>query len=252
MEQHRVILITGAGSGIGAAIARTLASEHTSLLLHSRGADDSSKQAMQQVLDSVRALGAKAECYFADLNEPQQAKRIVEACVQAFGTVDQVVSNAGHASKKNLQEASSHDLAEAVQSMAGAFLELVQAARPYLEKSSCGSIVLTSSFVAHRFKPGELYPLTAAAKATAEALAMSLAAELAATGVTVNCVLPGYTLKDSQRYPHVDWQNRLPMPPLGRFGQPDDVAGAVAYLLSSHARYVTGQKLSIDGGLRLG
>lgn len=252
MHSKRVVVITGAASGIGAAIARELASADVSLVLHSRGADPESRQSMERVLSDVQSQGACAQVCYADLSQPGAGSSIINHCVQHFGRVDQLVSNAGHASKKDLHTASCSDLAAAVQSMAGAFMELVQASRDYLVQSSCGSIVLTSSFVAHRYKPDELYPLTAAAKAAAESLAMTLAAELSSSGVTVNCVVPGYTLKDTSRHPAPAWQERLPKPPLGRFAHANDIAGAVSFLLSSKARYITGQRLAVDGGLQLG
>src|SRR5699024_10190966 len=152
--------------------------------------------------DFVRDKGAHANIYYADLNEAGAGHNVVAHTTETFGQLDQIVSNAGHASKKNLQNASSQELLAAVQNMAGALLEITQAARPQLQQSSQASIVLTSSFVAHRFRPTELYPLTAAAKAAAEALAMSLAAELAPLGINVNSVVPGYTLKDPRSEEH--------------------------------------------------
>lgn len=252
MPQDRVVLVTGASSGIGAAIARVLVGPKTALLLHGRGADETSRQAMEAVLAQVRELGGSAHAVYLDLTEPGAGARLVQQCLDHFGALDQIVSNAGHASRTPLSQASLADLMASVQSMAGAFFEIAQAARPALERSAMGSIVLTSSFVAHRYRQDELFPITAAAKSAAESLAMSLAAELAPAGITVNCVVPGYTLKDPGRYPASDWQSRLPKPPLGRFGEPADIAGAVQFLLGPQARYITGQRLAIDGGLRLG
>lgn len=252
MSQDRVVLVTGATSGIGAAVARALADSHTTLLLHGRGADTASRQAMERVRADVQAQGSRAEAVYLDLTQPGAGAQLVQQCLDHFGRLDQIVSNAGHASRTPLSEASLPDLMTSMQSMAGAFFELTQAARPALQDSNMGSIVLTSSFVAHRYRHDELFPITAAAKSAAESLAMSLAAELAPSGITVNCVVPGYTLKDPNRYPASDWQTRLPKPPLGRFGEPADVAGAVQFLLGPQARYITGQRLAIDGGLQLG
>ncbi len=252
MSQDRVVLITGATSGIGAAVARALAGNNVSLLLHGRGADSTSKDALEQVAAEARALGASTQTCHADLANPGAGATIVDQCVKHFGRLDQLVSNAGHASKKPLTDATPAELMASVQSMAAAFLELAQAARPHLAESAAASVVLTSSFVAHRYTPGELYPITAAAKAAAESLAMSLAAEFSASNITVNCVVPGYTLKDPSRYPASNWQDQLAKPPLGRFGLPADVAGAVRFLLGPDARYITGQKLAVDGGLQLG
>jgi len=252
MTTKKVILITGSGSGIGAAIARELAAPGTCLQLHARGNDAASRQSMQATYDFLSSKGATANIHYADLNDAGSGHALVKQTVDTFGQLDQVVSNAGHASKKSLHEASRQELLAAVENMAGALLEIAQAARPHLQHSPHASIVLTSSFVAHRFRPTELYPLTAAAKAAAEALAMSLAAELAPLGINVNSVVPGYTLKDPNRHAASDWQERLTPPPLGRFGSPEDIAGAVAFLLSEKARYITGQKLAVDGGLCLG
>src|SRR5690625_6124435 len=109
-------------------------------------------------------------------------------------------------------ESSQQELLAAVKNMAGALLEIAQTARPHLQHSPHASIVLTSCFVAHRFRPTELYPLTAGAKAAAEALAMSLAAELAPLGINVNSVVPGYTLKVPNRHAAAAWHERLTTP----------------------------------------
>ncbi len=251
MPQTRVIVVTGAASGIGAAVANLLASPNVSLLLHSSGSSEKGRALLNEVEKSCQARGAKTQICYSDLSMHGAGNKLIKDAVNAFGSVDQLVSNAGYALKKSLSETSSQDLSQAFNTMAVSFFEMAHAAMPYMKKSECGSIVLTSSFVAHRYKQGELYPVTALAKAAAESLAMSLAAELAPNGITVNCVVPGYTTKDPKRYPEADW-TKLPKPPMGRFGSADDIARTVGFLLSNNARYITGQRLGVDGGLQLG
>jgi len=112
-----------------------------------------------------------------------------------------------------------------------------------------------SSFVAHVFRfGGGGFPASAAAKAGLEALARSLAAQLAAAGVTVNCVVPGYTRKDEGAHAALDpagWQRAIDRVPLGRLGLPDEIAAAVAFLIGPDAGYITGQAIHVDGGLTL-
>jgi NAD(P)-dependent dehydrogenase (short-subunit alcohol dehydrogenase family) len=108
--------------------------------------------------------------------------------------------------------------------------------------------------VAKRFARGGLFPASASAKAAAEALVKTLAIELAADGVTVNCVAPGYTRKDhgSGQLDASAWTKAAEMTPLGRIADPIDIARLIAFLLSDGARHITGQIIAVDGGLTLG
>ncbi|WP_211193425.1 SDR family NAD(P)-dependent oxidoreductase [Paraburkholderia sp. UYCP14C] len=250
----RVVLITGAGSGIGAALARRLAAPHTSLMLHARGADDTSRRRLVQVAADCTASGARCATVFGDLAERGAAEHLIHQTLASFDALDQLVANAGHAQRQTLAALDPDTFNAAFAAMPAAFAALVRRAMPALETSKRGRVVALSSFVAHRYRADAPFAATAAAKAALEALAKTAAAELAPLGVTVNCVAPGYTRKD--RGPSADnaavWAHAAEATPLGHVAEPDDVASLIAFLLSDAARHITGQVIHIDGGLTLG
>jgi len=137
-----------------------------------------------------------------------------------------------------------------------AFLELATAALEDLKASSRGRMIGISTFFAHDFaRVGGRYPASAAAKAGLEALVKSLAAQLAPSGCTVNCVAPGYVRKDagsghSSLSPE-EWDRIAADIPLGRLAETDEIAAAIAFLMSDEASYITGQVLHVNGGLTL-
>lgn len=247
---RRVVLVTGAASGIGAATARRLAGPGTALLLHTRG----NAAGLDAVAQACRAAGSEVAAALADLADPEAAPRLVADARSAFGRLDQIVSNAGYAQRSEFGQLGAQDLRHAFEVMPLAFFGLVDAALPDLEASNWGRVVVISSFVAHLFGTNGLhFPASGAAKAALEALAKSLAAQLAPRGATVNCVAPGFTRKESGHaatLPETMEKARAVIP-TGRLCSPDDIAAATVFLLSREAAQITGQVVHVDGGLGL-
>lgn len=245
----RIVLITGAASGIGAAACRRIAGRGTKLLIHAR----QNQAGLDAVADAARKAGSEVATALGDLTEPDVPARLINATVREFGSIDQIVSNAGFAQRGTI-DSNIDQLTRAERGMPEAFFRMASTALPYLEKSACGRVVAVSSFVAHVFAADGLFAVTAAAKAAMEALAKTLAVQLAPSGATVNCIAPGYTKKDATGHSALSddaWTKAARKIPMGRIGTPDDAAGLIAFLLSDDAGFITGQTIHVDGGLTL-
>jgi len=247
----RAILVTGAGSGIGAALCRKLAAARVGLLIHT----GSNRGRAEAVATTCAAQGAVCEVEIGDLADATVPARIVETAAKRFGRLDVVVANAGFADRRKMGEQDDAGFERSLGVMPLGLFRMATAAMPHLAKSDSGRIVAISSFVAHVFRlGGDAFPASAAAKAGMEGLVRSLAAQFAAHKVTVNAVVPGYIQKDAQTHSALDpagWQRALDRVPLGRLGLPTEIAAFVAFLLGPDAAYITGQVMHIDGGLTL-
>jgi len=245
---ERVIVVTGAASGIGAAICRRLAGPGVALLMHTR----SNAGGLAGAAETARTAGAEVETLLGDLACAATAAALVARAVDRFGGVDVLISNAGFADRAAVADLTDAAFVRSSAAMPGAFLRLVRAAIPFLRAGRTARVVAVSSFVAHVFRPDvPVFAASAAAKAALEALVRTLAIELA-PDVTVNAVAPGFIRKDAGAHRAVDPEaarRQVEKIPMGRLGLPEDVAGAVAYLVSAEAGYVTGQVLHVSGGL---
>ncbi len=251
MTRPRSILVTGAASGIGAAICRTLAAPDTAFLVHTRRNADGA----QAVADAIRSAGGQAEIMLADLTDPTAPDRLVQYAAERFGGLDVVVSNAGFADRTPLADLTDAAMTASVEAIQGAFFRLTRAAIPHLKQGDQARIVAISSFVAHAYRANlQTFPASAAAKAGMEALVRALAVALGPDGITVNAVVPGFIEKDGGAHRAISAEalaRQTAHIPLGRIGKPSDVADAVAFLASPRAGYITGHMLHVNGGLAI-
>ncbi|MBC7637646.1 MAG: SDR family oxidoreductase [Acetobacteraceae bacterium] len=243
----RSILITGAASGIGAAICRRIAAPGVAILAHTRR----NQAGLEAVAQAARGAGATVATTLGDLTDPAIPAALVDRAVAEFGRLDTIISNAGFADRTKTADLTDDAFARSLDAIQWGFFRLARAAIPHL--GAGGRIIAVSSFVAHAFRPGvAVFPASAAAKAGMEALVKALALELAARGVTVNAVVPGFIRKDAAAHAAIApeaLQAQLANIPAGRVGLPDEVAAAIAFLASAGAAYITGQTLHVSGGL---
>jgi NAD(P)-dependent dehydrogenase (short-subunit alcohol dehydrogenase family) len=249
MERTRIALVTGAASGIGAAVCRALAGPSVALLVHTR----KNRDGAERVAAEVRSAGAEAAVALGDLADRSVADALVTETVERFGGLDVLVSNAGFADRTAFAQLSDAAMTLSVEAVQSGFFRLARTAIPHLKRRRDARVVAISSFVAHSFRTDTpVFAASAAAKAGLEALVRALAIELAPSGVTVNAVVPGFIRQDPGAHAAIDperLRRQIASVPLGRVGLPIEVAAAVAFFVSPAAGYITGQALHVDGGL---
>jgi NAD(P)-dependent dehydrogenase (short-subunit alcohol dehydrogenase family) len=237
----RTVVVTGASSGIGVGIARWLGRSGARLVLVGRDAER-----LDACGGAVRESGAACALVEADLVDPATPDRVVQATLEAFGSLDGLVNNAGIFTYKPLAETPPEELDELYRVNVRAPYALVRAAAPHLPER--GSVVFVSSNLAQVALPHTA--AYAATKGAVDALARSLAVELAPRRIRVNVVAPGFVrtpmtwrLEDPAAHDAV-----IATIPAQRLGEVDDIGAAVAYLVSGAADYITGAVLTVDGG----
>jgi 3-oxoacyl-[acyl-carrier protein] reductase len=243
----RAALVTGGGRGIGQAIALRLAQDGIGVAVNYRG----SAEAAAETVRRIEEADGKAIALAGDVSNAAQAAKLVADTVAHFGRLDILVNNAG-ITRDNLAMRMSEEDWDAVltTNLKGAFLCSKAALRYLLRARDAGRIISISSVVCILGNAGQAN--YAAAKAGLIGLTKSLAKEIASRGVTVNAVAPGFITTDmTSALPAEVQETVMKAIPLGSFGNPEDIAEAVAFLASPAARYITGQVLSVDGGMAM-
>ncbi|MDE2867086.1 MAG: 3-oxoacyl-[acyl-carrier-protein] reductase [Chloroflexota bacterium] len=240
-------LVTGASGALGRAFARRLATEGADLVLHY---NSNAKQA-DELASEIRSNGGSAIVIGADLSTVEGAEMIVDQAQDALGGLDVLVNNAG-TTRDNLLMRMSDEQWDTVMNtnLRSAFVCSRRAVRGMIRQRS-GRIINITSVVGLRGNAGQAN--YAAAKAGLIGFTRALAQEVGSRGITVNAVAPGFVISPlTDVIPDKLREKALSGIPLGRFADPDDIAGSVVFLASDDGAYVTGHVLTVDGGLAMG
>ena len=238
----KVTVVTGASRGIGRAIALQLARRGAVVVAAARGSN------AQRTVEEIAAAGGKAETASADMTDAASLEALISGTVARHGRIDVLVSNAGITRDQLMLRMKRADWDEVIATNLTAAFTLCQAALKPMIRQRGGRIVAVSSVVGQTGNAGQAN--YAASKAGLIGFCKSLAKEVASRNVTVNVVAPGLIDTDMTRAltadTQKDWAEQIP---LGRPGQPEDVAAAVCFLASDEASYITGQVLAVNGGM---
>ncbi|MGH9025518.1 MAG: SDR family NAD(P)-dependent oxidoreductase [Acidimicrobiia bacterium] len=252
----KVALVTGGSQGIGRAIALTLAAEGADLTLCARRAGP-----LVDAAGAVAALGRAAETVTADVATPDGAASALATTLDRFGRIDILVNNAGKGSPKPLLELTDDDWYRSLELNLMSAVRLSLASVPHMRTAGGGRIVNISSRVAR--EPDAYFAPYAAAKAALINFTKSLANAVAPDGILANCVVPGLIRGEGVQEAaersaaatgmtveevYTDTLRKRPIP-AGRLGEPEDVAGLVALLVSARASWITGSCFTVDGGI---
>jgi len=237
----KVAVVTGSSRGIGRAIAQRLGRDGAAIVVnYTKNADEA-----HEVVAHIEEAGGQAAADQADIGKVEDVRRLFENAEDRFGGVDIVVNNAGVSVFKPHTEVSEEEFDRVFNIVArGTFFALQEAAKRVREG---GRIVNISSGGTVTSGPGA--GLYLGGKAAVEQFGMALAKELGPRGVTVNNVLPGMTRTDGLIMPKDAIEQAVAMTPLGRLGEPEDVASVVAFLVGEDGHWMTGQNVRAGGGL---
>jgi len=241
--EGQVALVTGASRGLGRAIAQALAAQGASIAAVARSAD-----ALKDTLESIRSGGGTAEAFPVDVADGNAVEAVVDQASTRFGKIDVLVNNAGVTRDGLLMRMKTEDWDAVINTnLKGAF-HFTRPVGRIMVKQRSGRIVNISSVIGLMGNAGQAN--YAASKAGLIGFSKSVAREFASRGITCNVVCPGFIETDMTKGLSDELRKKLlEKIPLQRLGQPDDIAGVVAFLCSPAASYITGQIVTVDGGM---
>ena len=236
----KVALVTGGARNIGRAIARSLAAGGASVMVNA-------KTSRAEAEKTVEIIGANAAVHIADVTKPDEVQALVDATVKRFGRLDVLVNNAAVRYETPFSSMKFEEWRQVLAIVLdGAFL-CARSALPHMISAGGGTIVNIGGQTGHKGAAERAHVITA--KAGLAGMTKALAMDLAPHKITVNCVVPG-TIESQRGLPGVPDRpaHRLTVPPIGRRGEPEEIAAMVRMLCGPEARYMTGQSIHLNGG----
>jgi 3-oxoacyl-[acyl-carrier protein] reductase len=240
----KVALVTGAARNIGRAISRSLAAGGAAVMVNA----NTSRAEAQETVGMIEGAGGKAAMHVADITDARAVARLVDDTVKRFGRLDILVNNAAMRIETPFPEIKLEEWHRVLAIVLdGAFL-CAQAALPHMIRAGGGAIVNIGGATGHKGIEGRLHVVTA--KGGLAALTKGLAYDLAPHHITVNCVVPGLirTVRGTSSAAELPEHRKAALPPLGRRGEPEEVAALVRLLCGPESRFVTGQAIHVNGG----
>jgi len=242
--EGKVALVTGGGRGLGEVICRTLAREGAHIAVSDINLADA-----ERVATAIRRVGSKAVAIKADVSSQKEVKAMVAQAIEALGTIDILVNNAGICHQGSVAEMSEETWDKVLDvNLKGTFL-CSREVMPTLKEKRSGKVVSLGSLAGQvgGLVVGANY---SASKAGVICFTKALAKELAPFGINVNCIAPGVIDTEmTQAFPREEMAKSIP---LRKLGEPQDVADAVLFLVSQESKYITGQTISVNGGIFMG
>ena len=244
--ENRIALVTGAGRGIGRAIALELSRRGASVVLNY----NKSAEAAESLSAEIQAAGGKAAIFQADVSNFKQAQDLVKFAVDTFGDLHILVNNAGITRDTLIMMMSEEDWDSVIDTNLKSTFNCSKAAVKHMLRKRYGRIINIASVAGQMGNPGQTN--YSSSKAGQIGFTKALAREIAARNITVNAIAPGFVdteILDAMSPETLEAM--LKMVPLGRKGKPEEIAFATAFLASDQAAYITGQVLGVDGGMAM-